>query len=110
MALDLPAAERIAAEYLGTTEPLTCLGWGISGFVFLSPDLRTAVKVHRNAESFANELAAYRLLDRLRIFRLHGLTIPRLRDSRSELSLIRLDFVRPPFLLHLAGVTFSPPD
>jgi len=41
-------AMRLAQEYIGSNQPLTRLGWGVSGFVFLSPDLRTAIKVHHH--------------------------------------------------------------
>ena len=86
------------------------LGWGISGFVYLSPDLRTAVKVHRHQESFARELEVYERLRRLRMTRLHDLTIPRLRGHARNYNLIQMDFVSAPYLLDFAGVLFDPPD
>jgi hypothetical protein len=110
MELDQKAAAEIAQRYFRTKQPLTRLGWGISGYVYLSPDLQTAVKVHRREESFRNELEVYRRLRKLRISNLHGLTIPKLRGYRTDLKLIRMDFVRAPYLLDFAGVRFIPPD
>ncbi len=43
MDIDEIGAAEIAQRYFVTTEPLVRLGWGISGYVYLSPDLRTAV-------------------------------------------------------------------
>jgi hypothetical protein len=110
MELDPKSAGRIAQSYLGTTAELVRLGWGISGFVYLSPDGRTAVKVHRYDESFAREAEAYERLRRFRITELHGLAIPTLHDYRRDLKVIRMDVVSAPYLLDFAGVTFSPPD
>ena len=110
MELDPKNAAHIARGYLGTTAELIRLGWGISGFVYLSPDGRTAVKVHRYEESFARETEAYERLRRLRITELHGLAIPKLHDYRSDLKVIRMDVVSAPYLLDFAGVSFSPPD
>ena len=56
MNVDPKIANDIAMRYFATDKPLIRLGWGISGFVYLSPDTRTAVKVHRHAESFEREL------------------------------------------------------
>jgi len=39
-----------------------------------------------------------------------GLTVPRLRGYRSDVNLIRMDFVSAPWLLDFAGVLFHPPD
>lgn len=110
MDLDHLTAAEIAQRYFATAEPLVRLGWGISGYVYLSPDTRTAVKVHRYRESFARELEAYRRLRRLKIRQLHGLTVPQLRGHRDSALLIRMDFVSAPYLLDFAGVTFTPPD
>jgi len=110
MNVDPKIANDIAMRYFATDKPLIRLGWGISGFVYLSPDTRTAVKVHRHAESFERELYVYRKLARLKINRLHGLTIPKLRDNRADVKLLCLDFVCSPYLLDFAGVGLSPPD
>jgi hypothetical protein len=47
MELDPKTAATIAQDYFGSPVPVERLGWGISGFVYLSPDLSTAVKVFR---------------------------------------------------------------
>ena len=110
MELDHTAAAAIAQRYFATSEPLVRLGWGVSGYVYLSPDLRSAVKVHRSEESFSRELEVYQRLRRLRITQLHGLTIPKLRDFRADMKPIQMDFVSAPYLLDFAGVRFEPPD
>jgi hypothetical protein len=110
MELDHENSAAIARSYFGTSAVLHRLGWGISGYVYLSPDAQTAVKVHRRPEGFATELRAYQTLQANGITSLHGLTIPKLRDHRIDLKLIRMDVVSAPYLLDFAGVLFSPPD
>lgn len=110
MALDQKAAHAIARRFLGTSKPLKTLGWGIGGSVFLSPDPRFAVKVHRTRDGFERELFVYRMLRRLRITKLHGLNVPRLRGRSMKDRVIQMDCVTAPFLLDFAGVLLSPPD
>lgn len=110
MEIDHSAAAEIAKHFFGITAPPTRLGWGISGHVFLSPDLRTAVKVHRREESFTRELEVYQILRKHRITQLHGLTIPKLRGHRRDMKLIQMDFVNSPYLLDFAGVRYTEPD
>jgi hypothetical protein len=100
----------IAQDYFRTTQKLQRLGYGMSGTVYLSPDTRTAVKVHYRYESFAREYEVYRKLRHLKISRLHGLTIPKLRDQRADVNLIRMDTVSAPYLLDFAGVLFESPE
>jgi hypothetical protein len=103
-------AREVAQGYVGTTEPLKRLGWGVSGFVFLSPDLRTALKVHRNDEGYTTEVKVYKELGRLKISKIRGLTVPKMRDYRDDIRLIKMDVVNQPFLLDFAGVLSQPPD
>ena len=103
-------AIKNAQEFIGTTEPLDPLGWGVSGFVFVTPDVRTAVKVHHQPSAWFTEVKAYSILKQHRIVSLHGLTIPKLRAYDEARQLIQIDFVSAPFLLDFAGVTFEPPD
>jgi hypothetical protein len=110
MELDHAGALAIAQRYFDTTDTLTRLGWGISGFVYLSPTLNSVVKVHRYDTGFWTEVRAYQRLRRLRISKLFGLTIPTLKDFRSDLKLIQMDFVSAPYLLDFAGVKFKPLD
>lgn len=100
----------IAQHYFGTSSPPTRLGAGVGGYVYLSSDLRTAVKIHNHEEGFHRELEVYRQLKRLDITRLHGLTIPKLRSARHDLLLIQMDFVNAPYLLDFAGVLSKPPE
>jgi hypothetical protein len=99
-----------AQSFIGTTKELAVLGWGISGFVFLSPDLTTAIKVHHTSEAFETEFKAYELLRKYRLTQIDGITIPKLRDADHNLHLIQIDVVRPPYLLDFAGVKFSDPQ
>jgi hypothetical protein len=110
MELKPAAAHKIAQEYFRTTDQLLQLGCGISGFVYLSPDPRAAVKIHDRQESFETELKAYHILSRLLDSRLHGLSVPKLIASRRDVKLIEMEFVAPPYLLDFAGVQFSEPD
>lgn len=103
-------AAKVVQKFIGTTEPLTRLGGGISGFVFASPDFRTALKVHRTIEGYTTEVAVYKELVRLNITKICGLQLPRPRKRRNDLRLIQMDIVSPPFLLDFAGVLFEPPD
>lgn len=82
----------------------------MGGFVYLSPDGRTAVKVHRYEEGFLTEVEAYSRLRRVRTSQLHGIVIPKVHDERFDIKVIRMDFVTPPFLVDFAGVKFHPPD
>jgi hypothetical protein len=76
MDLNPHTAEQIARQYLRTAASLARLGWGIGGYVYLSPDARAAVKVHRGEEGFTREVEAYQRLRRFRISQVHNITIP----------------------------------
>jgi hypothetical protein len=103
-------AMSAAQSFIGTKNALDVLGWGVSGFVFLSPDLMTAIKVHHNSDGFHTEVKAYELLRRHRITQIDGITIPKLRKADFDRGLIQIDFVSPPYLLDFAGVRFSDPE
>jgi len=105
---DNPAA--IAQRYTKSTGPLKILGSGMGGVVFLSPDLRTAIKIHHQASTYETEVEAYRRIQRAGLTSVRGLTIPKPRAHVPAWKLIRMDVVRPPFLLDFAGVLFQPPD
>ena len=110
MEQDHHIAAETARKYFRSATQLVRLGWGISGFVYLSPDARTAVKVHYRQESFERELQVYRRLNKLKIIKIQGLTVPKLRNARRRIKLLQMDFVRPPYLLDFAGASFTPPD
>jgi hypothetical protein len=110
MAIDHTTAAAVAGRYFNTDKPLKSLGWGVSGFVYLSPSLRSAVKVHRHNEQFSRELEVYQRLLFLKIYGLHGLTIPKLRGFNEEAMAIEMDFVSAPYLLDFAGCIFDAPD
>jgi len=110
MAFDPKNTAATAQRYFNSNSPLTRLGAGVGGYVYLSPDLRTAVKIHNHEHGFRRELFVYRRLRELRIIRLNGLTIPRLHDARPDLMLIQMDFVSAPYLLDFAGVLLQPLD
>jgi len=54
-----PNADVVARKYIGASQPLERLGWGVDGVVYHDRAQSTAVKVHSRAESFNHELAAY---------------------------------------------------
>jgi hypothetical protein len=110
MQIDQHIAAMLAQEYFGVTWPLKRLGWGIGGFVYLSPDSLTAVKVHTTDEGFQRERDVYVRLRKLRMTQLHGLTIPRLIAVEGDIRLIQMDFVSAPFLLDFAGVRYQRPE
>jgi hypothetical protein len=109
MVFDPQNTAGTAHRYFGATSPPTRLGAGVGGYVYLSPDLRTAVKIHNHEDGFHRELEVYRRLQKLDITRIHGLTIPKLRAASEDLLLIQMDFVSAPYLLDFAGVLFQPP-
>lgn len=108
MELDSEKARQIVQQYIGTAEPLSRLGWGITGYVFSPTTFPSAIKVHRSFDSYATEVRAYDALRRLRLTTLLGLTIPKVQNTSDDLRI--MDLVTPPFLLDFAGVRFSPPD
>lgn len=109
MVLDPKNTAETARRYLGIETSPTRLGAGIGGYVYLSPDLTTAVKVHNHEDGFQRELFVYRRLRSLRITKLHGLTVPKLHNADQSLMLIQMDFVSAPFLLDFAGVLLESP-
>ncbi len=110
MELTPEKAHQLAQQYIGTTEPLARLGWGIGGYVFHSPDFRSAIKVHKTVEQYRTEVKAYSILRQHRVTTVCGLTIPVMRSSRDDLRAIEMDFVSAPYLLDFAGVLFHPHD
>jgi hypothetical protein len=107
--LDPQRAAEIAQEYCHSPAPLERLGWGIGGYVYLSPHPGRVVKVH-HGPGLQTEFEVYRRLRRLRLTRLYGLNVPRLLGFDAKLNLLEMDLVSAPYLLDFAGVQFSPPD
>lgn len=110
MTYDPTAAHAAAQKFFQTTRTLKRLGLGVSGTVYLSPDLRTAAKIHHQHESFETEVSVYHLLKQRRIFSLNGLTIPKLICAVTAERIIQMDFVSAPYLLDFAGVLFEDPE
>ena len=111
MKIHHPDAERIAQEYIGSTQPLEVLGWGVGGAVFVSPVATNAVKVHLHVEGFERELSAYRRLRRRKVIEVLGLSVPRLVKYSSRLRVIEMSMVKPPYLLDFANARLDkPPD
>ena len=48
----------------------------MGGVVFLAPDLRTAIKIHHQASSYATEVEAYKRIVRAGLTKVRGFTIP----------------------------------
>ncbi len=57
------------------------------------------LKVHRQCHTFEPELAAYQRLLERQTSRLRGFEIPQLLDYDSELHILELSFVSPPYIL-----------
>jgi hypothetical protein len=110
MSLNQQTAAEIARRYLKSDALPEPLGWGIGGFVYLSPQPGRVVKVHRGEKGFRVELEVYRRLRRLRMTQLHGLNVPTMYGFDEKEMVLEMDFVSAPFLLDFAGVLFSPPD
>ncbi len=102
-----PKAESVAREYIGTTDPLEELGYGVEGVVYSSLAATTAIKVHTQEEALERELAVYKRLRRHRITRLQGFNIPKLVNFDTRLFVIEMSIVKPPFLLDFAQSTLD---
>ena len=74
------------------------LGYGNDGSVWMT-NCKTAVKVERNDEVFARELAAYSRLRDLQVEQIAGFWVPRLIDFEEDLWAIEMEIVSPPYLL-----------
>jgi len=62
------------------------------------------LKVHRHRHTFAPELAAYQRLGDRNVTRLQGFEFPQLLDHDSELHILELSFVSPPYILDFVEV------
>src|SRR4051812_48096658 len=107
---DLPRekAEATARRYIGINELLKPLGSGAEGFVFPTPSA-TAIKVFTYREKFDRELAAYQRLREHDVFDVLGFAVPRLTRGDSDLLVIEMTLVKPPFLLDFAQSTLDEP-
>ena len=101
---------EILHSYIGTTGPVTQLGAGMGGVVYLSPLGTSAIKVYHRAESFNTELHAYEILRDVGITSIMGLTVPEVIAANADLWVLEMTVVKPPFLLDFAGVRFTEPD
>lgn len=77
-------------------------GWGVDGYVWQTTD-DTILKVHYNPREFAQELAIYDRLTEKQIDRLQGFDIPLLLNSDTNLLVLEMSYVRPPFVLDFAA-------
>ncbi len=105
-----PDSEGRAQEYIGTTDKLLRLGWGMGGYVYLAPGAQMAVKVHRRIEGYQAEVRAYEIIAKTKLTNLHGLNIPKPRGKNDRLLTFHMDVVSAPYLLDFAGYHFSRPD
>lgn len=74
------------------------LGTGQEGSVWPT-DNKTAIKVFDRQRNYNSELGCYQRLSELGISELEGFTIPHLIDSDSELLIVEMTIVAPPFVL-----------
>lgn len=74
------------------------LGQGTDGMVWKSRQL-TAIKAFYGEPQFRTELACYQRLKSHAVRRIGALTVPRLVGSSSQLMVVEMTIVRPPYLL-----------
>ena len=101
-------AEAVAKKYMQTDTLLTELGSGAEGFVFPTLDA-TAVKIFQYEEKFRREARAYARLRMREITEILGVAVPRMVKCNSELLVIEMTLVEPPFLLDFAQASIDKP-
>lgn len=89
----------------GEAEPEK-VGGGVDGFVWMSKD-RDAIKVFRRERPFRHELAVYERLQERGLSRLRGFWIPELQGFDDELWVLRMSFVKPPFLIDFGAAVLD---
>lgn len=89
------------------------LGFGIHGIILVTEDNvkpgKTAIKVHRSAEPYHRECAAYERLRRASVTRLLGFHMPQLLHMDDELLDVEMTIVTRPFVLDFAGAWLDSP-
>jgi hypothetical protein len=81
-------------------------GHGMDGSVWVSKR-DSAIKAIRNRKNYADELEAYRRLQRERVRELCGFAIPWLIGSDDKLQVIEMSIVQKPYLLDFGKVYFD---
>ena len=84
------------------------LGGGTDGTVWETTH-KTAIKILRKPDVFANELECYKRLLRKNITEIHGFAVPRLIDYAADLLAIEMDIVEPPRILDFGKVRIDDP-
>ena len=64
---------------------------------------QSAIKVHNERAGFDRELAAYGRLQHFKVTEIAGLAVPSLMGFESELKIIEISIVSPPYLLDFGG-------
>ena len=86
------------------------LGFGNDGVVWSTRD-NTAVKVFERTANFTRELGCYNRLKERSVNELLGFTVPQIVQSDSELRVIEMEIVTPPYLLDFGKAYLdAPPD
>ncbi len=96
-------------------EPLSCLGVGTQGSVYLFNNLshsqRVAVKFHDREIAYKRELDVYLRLKDLQIATVCDHEVPQLLGFDDDLLAIEMTIVSPPFVLDFGGAYVDrPPD
>jgi hypothetical protein len=99
---------ELYAERKGRTILAKELGGGTDGTVWETTQ-KTAIKILRKPEVFANELECYKRLLKRNITDIHGFAVPRLIDYASDLLAIEMDVVEPPRILDFGKVRLDDP-
>ena len=103
---DLERRVRLYSEIKNRAILATPLGGGTDGKVW-ETDQKTAVKVLRKSEVYANELECYKRFLNNNVFSIHGFTVPRLVDYDNRLLAIEMNVVEPPRILDFWKVTLD---
>jgi hypothetical protein len=85
-------------------------GYGVDGYVWQATNdhILKVFRPERDAE-FNQELAVYERLQDRETHRLQGFNIPHLLNYRSDLLVLELSYVQPPFVLDFANATLGAP-
>ncbi|HQX53532.1 MAG TPA: hypothetical protein PLY87_29155 [Planctomycetaceae bacterium] len=82
-------------------------GIGLEAMVWIT-EMDSVIKVHRLATTFDAEFAVYQKLAETNTHRLKGFAIPQLLHYDTELLVMELSFVRPPYILDFGAASVSP--
>ncbi|QDT66912.1 hypothetical protein [Calycomorphotria hydatis] len=104
----LPIEHARSYAVLQGMELANCLGWGFDGIVFGTTH-RSVVKAHVSYKVYQQELVVYQRLKALEIHSVEGFRVPRLVGQNSELHVIEMTTVTPPYVLDFVAAGIDGP-